>query len=381
MKKIFLYHLQLPPQFFILLCFCAILASSCRSGKAKDQGRKDYRAMMKKRRRAKPVHGFIIKQGNISSLLSTTTTLKAESEVTVMTQISGLVQRVYGKEGRYFRRGGTLARVSNPYLKIAHDRVLLEVRKLTSDLKRQKKLMSKGYVSRETTETLNFKLAQARNQLKRAKQDLRNLRIKATISGIVTHRYIQQGAWVNPQMKAFMIENPRSLVAHIAAPERYLSRLKKGLKAYLKAEALGIPQTITGEIIRVAPSIDPKSGTIDVMIGKLRPLKILRSGMFVSVRVVLEHRKNVPLIPKGAVSYHQNRASVLRLQAKKGKCLPPAPSACYVEKIFFAKGLENTHWVEAKNKLRAGDSIIILGQQGLRKGHKVRVVQWRKLLL
>ncbi len=337
--------------------------------------------MWKKRRnRAKPVHAVKLYKGSIASLLTGTTTLTAEQQVTVVTQVNGLVFSIYGKEGRRVRRGSTLARLSNPYLVIAHQRAKLEVSKLKHDLARQKRLLRKGYVSREAAENLRFKFAQAKNQLKRTQQDLTNLRIRATISGIVTKRFLQKGSWVTPQMKGFTLENPKSIVAQVAVPERYLPRLKKGLKVYLQAEALGRKQDITGKLVRIAPSIDAKTGTITVTIGQIKPLKPLRSGMFVTVQIVLERRTHVPLIPKVAVSYYRNKAFVFQLTDKDKPCLPQSkPILCKANKVYFKKGLENAKWVEARSVLKAGDKVVILGQQGLRTSHKVRVVQWRPL--
>lgn len=378
----------------IALLLCALLLvpllAGCKSSskgkkakgkQAKKGKKKSWRELWKKRRnRAKPVHGVRLHNGAISSLLTGTTTLTAEQQVTVVTQVNGLVSSLYGKEGRRVRRGSTLARLSNPYLVIAHERAKLEVQKLARDLKRQKRLLRKGIVSREAAENLRFQYAKATNQLKRTKQDLANLRIRATISGVVTKRMLQKGAWVTPQIKGFNLENPRSIVAQVAVPERYLPRLKKGLPAFLQAEALGRKRKITGEVVRVAPSVDAKTGTVTVTIGKIKPLKSLRSGMFVTIQIVLERRKNVPLLPKVAVSYYRNKAFVFRLKDKKKPCQPPhAPVKCKAEKVYIEKGLENAEWVEVRSGVQAGDRVIILGQQGLRTSHKVRVVQWQKL--
>lgn len=340
-----------------------------------------WRALWKKREsRAKPVHATTLQNGTITSLLASTTTLTAEEDVSIIAQVTGLVEVVNGLEGRSFRRGGLLARLSNPYLKIAYDRAKSEANKLRVDLDRQQKLLKKGYVSKETVETLRFQFEQAENQLQKAQEDLNNLRIYSTIGGVVTQRLIQKGAWVIPQQKAFQVENPRSLVAHIAAPERYLPRLKTGLLAFLQAEALGPKHTISGKVIRIAPAIDPKTGTVQVTIGSLHPLHSLRSGMFVSAQIVLERRIQVPLVPKVAVSYHRNKAYVFRLKAIKQPCLPAQPAAdCEAERVYIEKGLENTNWIEVRAGVKFGDPIIMLGQEGLRPKRRVRVMQWQKL--
>lgn len=367
----------------VLVCGWPLLVG-CQNRKAdakQQENKPSWKDLWSKRQnRAKPVHAATLHTGTITSLLSSTTTLTAEEDVSIMTQVNGLVEVVYGLEGRRFRRKGLLARLSNPYLTIAYDRAKLEVGKLKYDFVRQQKLLRKGYVSRETVENLRFQLEQAENQLQKAQEDINNLRVYSTIGGVVTQRLIQKGAWVIPQQKAFQMENPRSLVAHVAAPERYLPRLKLGQVTYLQAEALGNQHIITGKVIRIAPSIDPKTGTVQVTVGDLKPLDSLRSGMFVTVQIVLERRVDVPLIPKVAVSYYRNKAYVFRLKERDQPCKPPKISAvCEADRIYIEKGLENTDWIEVRSGIKTGEHIIVMGQEGLRPKRQVRVVQWRAM--
>jgi len=433
---------------------CAKKDKTPKKGKSKKEWRR--------KARPRPVHAIRVQSGNIAAILSGTTTLEAEDRVTRIAQVSGQVKRIYAQEGKRVRKGSLLALLSNPYLHIAYERVKGEVKKLTEDLKVQKKLLRKGAVSKETTKSLGFQLAQAKNQLKKAREDIRNLRITATISGIVSQKHLRRGSWINPGTKAFELEEPRSLVAKIALPEKYLPKLRKKQKAKLFAEALGRKVYIEGEVIRIAPVIDPKTGTISVVIGKLtlkarekkdeastspktkkrrfkrrrrrgkrrrgkrRAYKKrkaassnkkasealltsakLRSGMFVTVNLILEERFEVPLVPKQSVMYARNKPYVYRLvgprklckpekldqkmgrkkwrkrkhkssknmkrgkkgKGKKGKKKPN----CKVERAYFTKGLEDARMLEAIGGVRPGDRIVTLGHEGLREGNPVKV--------
>ncbi len=280
--------------------------------------KKDWRSRRKKP--AKPVHAAEIRKGEIEAILSGTATLEAEDRVTILAQVKGLAVRVFGLEGRFFRKGSVLAQLSNPYLQIADEQVGADIEKAKVDLKRNLPLSKRGYVSRETEELLAFQLLQKQIQRKQTQEDLRNLKITATISGIVTKQILRRGTWVLPNAEAFMMEDPRSLVANIAVPEKYLSYLKTGLEAALGSEAVGLNTQITGRVVRISPTVDAKTGTIQVIIGQLSPLEKLRSGMYVTVRLVLERRKDVPLVPKQAVLYENNRPVVYRLIGESGDC-------------------------------------------------------------
>lgn len=378
---------------FLLLFLLSTLpwAIGCKN-KTKKPSSGHKKRFWSQKKKAKPVHAARLRQGTIESKLSGTTTLTAEHNVTVVTQVNGLVVRVYGKEGRSFRKGALLASLSNPYLRIAYNNAKLQVQKLERELKRNQKLLRKGYVSKQTAEELHFQLAQAKNQLKRAAEDQRNLRIRATIPGIVTKQHIRKGAWVSPQKPAFHLETPSSLVAIISVPEKNYPKLKKGLLARIRAEAFGDQISVTGRVIQISPTVDPKTGTIAVTIGKLTPRKMLRSGMFLTVSLILEQRKQAILVPKQAVQYTKNRPFVFRLQGRcplqsltgnrrglihkrKVKSTPSSKNPCKAQKVFFKKGLENSTHIEAENFLQAQDQVVTLGQQGLQNGSSLRIIK------
>jgi RND family efflux transporter MFP subunit len=283
---------------------------------------------MRRMKPPKPVHAATIRQGEIAAMLMGTATLDAEERVTILAQVKGIATRVYGVEGRYVRQGSLLAQLENPYLQIADEQAATEIEKARIDLKRHQSLVKRGYVSKETEEQLIFQLRQKQNIRKQTQEDLRNLRIPATISGVVTKQTLRRGSWVLPNAEVFMMEDPRSIVASIAIPEKYLPNLKVDLEATLLSEAIGLGNAIKGRILRIAPTIDAKTGTVMVTIGKLAPLEKLRSGMFVSVNLILERRKDVALVPKQAVLYENNKPVVFRLRGKGGACdIQPLDSA------------------------------------------------------
>ncbi|MEM1007572.1 MAG: efflux RND transporter periplasmic adaptor subunit [Myxococcota bacterium] len=389
---------------------------------------------LRKKRRAslpKPVHATRVRKGTIEANFATTTTLEAESNVMILSQVKGLVRRLRGIEGRRFRRGASLAMLSNPYLRIADEQAALDVEKAKLALRRHRRLLKKGYVSREQEEQLVFQLRQAEIRRKQTLQDLKNLRIVATISGVVVERKVNKGSWVLPNTQVFTMEDPRSLVAHMAIPEKYLGSLKSGLEATLRAEAF-LGKVLRAKVIRVSPTVDAKTSTVRVTLGNLRPVKNLRSGMFVRARLRLKKHVNVPVVPKKALLYEQNRPTVFVVRGDASKCgltqplsrvkagrgrakgsaggsragqgMRPKANAesntvgkagpksatlskrfssfararCRVERVWIQKGIENERVVEVRKGLVLGDAVVVLGQEELQNKANVRIVQWVK---
>ena len=67
-----------------------------------------------------------------------------------------------------------------------------------------------------------------------------------------------------------------------------------------------------GEVVRIAPIVDPKSGTVKVTVGIPRNQELL-PGMYVEVELVTATREDALLIPKRAVVYDQNQAFLYRI--------------------------------------------------------------------
>ena len=101
-----------------------------------------------------------------------------------------------------------------------------------------------------------------------------------------------------------------STVAVIHVPEQYLPKLKQGMVARLSSETIG-DQLFEGFVSRISPVVDADGGTVKVVVG-LRKLGQLAPGMWVKVELVLDRKESAVLIPKRAVTYNVDRASVFK---------------------------------------------------------------------
>ena len=117
-----------------------------------------------------------------------------------------------------------------------------------------------------------------------------------------------------------------------------------------------------GAIDRIAPVVDPKSGTVKVTV-KVPYESGLRPGMFLEVELVTAVEPDALLVPKRAIVPDGTQLAVWRLV-----------DGDTVERIWISPRLEDREKVTVGDELTAGDRVVIAGQAGLKQGAKVELV-------
>ena len=129
-----------------------------------------------------------------------------------------------------------------------------------------------------------YDLEQLQLTLRDARRELGYTEVRAPISGTVTQRLVSIGDQITMNQHLFDIVDFNSIVARVYVPEKVLSRLGKGQTAHLFSDAfVGEPRS--GEIERIAPLVDSRSGTVKVTVSVPRNAELL-PGMYVSVELI-----------------------------------------------------------------------------------------------
>jgi RND family efflux transporter MFP subunit len=141
---------------------------------------------------------------------------------------------------------------------------------------------------------------QAEAQRKLAQLNLDRTRIHAPFSGRVAERFVDLGQHVAVGSALFSLVDPDPLLARIYLPEREASRIAPGQGVVVTMDARP-DLDLQGEVLRIAPIVDRRTGTVKVTC-QLRGLgERLRPGSFVRVRVQTDLHPDVLVVPKRAL--------------------------------------------------------------------------------
>ena len=255
---------------------------------------------------AVPIEVVSLERGKIESLLRFSTNLEAENEVQVISEAERKVTRLLVEEGDDVKKGQLLVSLQDEAQRTEVARVESQLAKAKREYDRQTNLWEQKLISEETYTEATHTLEQLELALRDAKRELAYTEVRAPIKGTITERFVNVGDQVTVNQHLFDIVDFDSIVARVYVPEKELHRLKPGQVARLFAEAAGA-EARAGAVDRLAPRVDPKSGTVKVTVAIPRGENLL-PGMYVTVELITEVHEDAVLVPKKAWSTTPTRS-------------------------------------------------------------------------
>ena len=308
-----------------------------------------------------PVEVSPLVRGRISSFLLYNSTLETEEMAEVYSRISGLVEKLVVEEGDRVKKNQPLAYLERDTYVLDEENARLQYDKQKSEFNRFKALKEKNLVSEEEFETKRLALRQAELQWKQAQLNLDYTIIRSPINGVVGERFIRLGDRIQPSTKLFVIANLNKKEVKLYVPQDELLKCYHNQRAVVTTD-VAPDKKFAGWVKRISPIVDPVSGTFKVTVGVKDPQNILHPGMFLSTMLVVDSRENALLLPKPAILYENERSYFFILLGDS------------VQKIELKKGFEDAEKVEVLNPVPDSVAVVVVGQEGLKDGSKVEVM-------
>ena len=316
---------------------------------------------------AVPVEVAELGLGSIESVLRFSTNLEAEREVEVYAEAARRVEELSVEEGDEVAKGDLLVRLQDDEQRTTLAKAKTEYAKAKREFERQKRLFEDSLISEQAMNDATYEIERLELEVEEAERALSYAEVRAPISGTITERRVNVGDYVTVNQQLFEMVDFDSIVARIFVPEKELPRLKEGLIARVGSPALGDAR-YTGEVDRISPVVDPRSGTVKVTVDLPRAPG-LRPGMYVDVELVTELHEDALLLPKRALVYDSDQIFAFRLGEGDGKTT--------ARRVLVQPVLEDKSHIEvsADGGFAPGDRVVIAGQAGLKDGTVVRSVE------
>jgi RND family efflux transporter MFP subunit len=304
----------------------------------------------------------------ISSLYSTSATLRADRRATVIARTRGVLRRLAVEEGDAVSAGQPLAYLEDEEQKIAAARARSAEETARRDHERLSGLYDRGLVSVDEYESSRRDAEDDLHALELAELELSRTVIRAPIAGMVVTRYLDVGTTVSDGTSVFDLADLQPLYADVNIPERHVTRLQPGQDVLLTADATNI---VAGAVIeRIAPAVDPATGTVKVTVA-VEGNSGLRPGAFVRVDIITDTHEDALVVARSALVAEGRRWHLYRL----------SEDGATVEQIEVELGFENNDRVEivadtaADVTFEPGDQVVVLGAPALSDGATVRVIE------
>jgi HlyD family secretion protein len=263
-----------------------------------------------------------VEYGNVSQTVSANGTLNPVVLVSVGTQVSGTVKKLYADFNGRVRQGQILmeldaslfqAQVRQSEANVANAEAALEL--ASANETRSRGLYAKEYVSKQELDQATQALKSARAQVAlaraQAEKDRTNLGysiIRSPVSGVVVDRTVDVGQTVAASFQTptlFKIaQDLRKMQIDSSFAEADVGNIREGQPVRFTVDAFP-SRSFKAAVrqVRLNPTTQQNVVTYDVVVAVDNPEQILMPGMTAYVNIVVAERKNVLLIPNAALRF------------------------------------------------------------------------------
>lgn len=298
-------------------------------------------------------------------------------QVSIYPKIKGFIKKIYVDRGSYVHKGQVLAKLEAPEIGEQYS-----ARQSASSTSYQKYLFSKHswqrlkVASRKSGAVAAIELDKAYTQLlgdSAAYQSSRSeasasgkikdyLTITAPFSGIVTGRFVSEGALVGDNTSKsepmFELAQQDKLRLTIAIPEKEAQSLPVGSKATFTV--VDFPgKTFTANLSRSSGALEVSSRSVIAEFDILNSSIMLRAGQYAKVTIQLKRAESTLWVPATSVVQAQSGIFVIKVKNKIARRIP------------VQIGVSKDSLMEVFGNILVNDTLLLKGSEEVKEGIKI----------
>lgn len=237
---------------------------------------------------------------------------------------------------------------------------------------RAKALAPQGVVSQQQLQQAAATLATAEAAEGASKAQIGGLavklgetRIQSPLDGVVSMRKLDPGVLVGPMAAGAILTVARIdvLRVFIAINELEANGVALGKDAHVELDAMP-GKSFVGKVVRLAPTFDVSTRTLEAEVHLTNPQGELRPGMYGRGAILLETHPNATVLPVAALQISGDKKFAFVMQPDNK-----------VARRAIQTGYDGGQWVEILSGLKPGDDVVTAGAEGLAEGTVVRTVR------
>lgn len=312
----------------------------------------------------------------LKPFLETIGTLNPNEEVIVSSEVDGILREVKVDNGTAVSKGLLLAVIDDTDYSLEVRRAEAALRQAQAtyentklEFGRKQSLYKEQLVTQQQFDDVSTRLSLAEADVERAKaalllakQRLIKTRIYSSISGYVKEKKVSAGDYVKNGTNLFVIIQNNPLKLNFTVTEKDIGKLRKGQDVAFKVDAFP-NREFKGKVNNIYPSLEEKTRTLQVEALVPNPDNALKPGLFAHVILYTGDERNTILVPIISLIYEGEAIKVFVVDGGRAK------------ERFVKVGQKYGEMMEIVDGLKAGETVVIAGQQNLSEGVKVNVAR------
>ena len=304
-----------------------------------------------------PFNHFAELQGSVST----------KQNLVIHPEFSGILTKVYVKEGQKVNKGQLLAKIDDGGLSQQLSQLKIQTELAKTTFERQDRLWKQKIGSEiqylQAKATYEAQL-QATNQLE---QQVGKTEVRAPFSGTIDDVITDQGSVVAPgQSQLFRIVNLDNMYIETEVPERYVSDITKGKEVKVYFPVLG--KEIDTEVRQAGNFINPANRTFKVEIAIPNKDKSIKPNLTARLKINDYSNAKAILIPQSIISENaQGQQYVYTITDK-------VENKAKVKRVIIETGKTQGDYIEVLSGIKNGEEIIEEGARSVKEGQDVKIL-------
>jgi membrane fusion protein, multidrug efflux system len=313
---------------------------------------------------------------SVRPYLETVGSLKANDEVTVSTEVDGILKSLKVDEGTSVTKGMTLAVINDTDYRLAVDTAEAGLRQAEANLanskieyERKASLLKESLVTRQQFDDIFTRLTVAGREMDRAKALVSLAREKSNktvicspIQGIVKQKMVTAGDFARAGTPILKIVQIDPLKLSFTVAEKDIGSLKIGQDVIFTADPFPAKE-FSGRLATIYPSLDERSRTLQVEAMVPNASLLLKPGIFTRVKLYTGAARDSVLVPITAILYEGTNVRIFVMEGDRARGKQIKTGMKYGEMMEITEGL------------KGGEQLIVVGQNQLAEGVKVHAIK------
>lgn len=310
---------------------------------------------------AAPVEAVAARAETIAPRFASVGSLVSEESVQLAAEQPGRLVAINVRDGDPVRAG-------DPVFKLDDTLLMAELKDLEArqalaeaNFKRAQSLSKSGYATDTARDQAIADRATAQAAVELAKVRLGKTEVRAPFDGVVGFRLASIGAYVQAGQAIVNLESIDTLKVDFRVPETRLADVKVGLEVKVVVDSYP-DRTFHGKVYAIDPLVDVNGRALKVRARIDNTDRLLRPGLFARVEVRADEEQRVVVVPESALVPRGSENLVYRIRDGKAVETP------------VRLGERRVGEVEILDGVAGQDMVVTAGQQRIRNGAAVRVV-------
>jgi membrane fusion protein (multidrug efflux system) len=352
----------------LLVLVAAVGVSGCSKGEANQEaggasaGAPSGSADRRGQPRIAAVRTVPVRVGSIARSVTVSGVVEPLRTVAVNSQLSGQVLALNVEEGSVVHAGDTLAEMDGRELQAQLVAAEAAYQVADAAFQRAQQLRDRQIITLPEYEQQRTAMAAAKATLDQIRTRVGYTHVIAPVAGVITEKRVEAGDAVGTQTRLFSVAEVATLVVRVGVSELDVVELGEGDGVQVDLDAFP-GRRVAAHIRRIFPVADPTTRLVPVEVA-LEPeaRSFVRPGFLARATFSLNERAGVLLVPQGALVGGSSSQAVFVVD--QGRAV----------RRTVETGLMSEGSVEIVSGLAEGDAVVTLGNNLLRDGAEVRVV-------